>query len=66
MIFPNIRIPDSSVIADVYRSGAGHGVRKECLDSWVTSDGSYLGSSRICVEARWVNNGVDALISGTD
>jgi hypothetical protein len=63
MIFPNMRIPDTSVIADIYRFGAGHSVRTESLDTWITSDGSHLGSGRIRVEARWAVNGVDALIS---
>lgn len=63
VIFQNMRIPDSSVIMDIYRAGDGRANRTENLKSWGTTDGARLESRRVHVEARFSNGGVDALIS---
>jgi hypothetical protein len=63
LVFPNMRIPEDSIIAEVYRAEAGHDVRIENLDSWLTTDGTRLRPRSVRVEARWAHNGVDALIT---
>src|SRR5581483_431288 len=63
IVFPNMRIPADSVIAEVFREGAGQGVRIENLDSWVATDGTQLRRRPVSVEARWSYDGVDALLT---
>jgi hypothetical protein len=63
IIFPNMRVPDDSVIAGVFKAGTGGCVQIEDLDSWASSDGTTLDSCRVRIEARWARDGVDALVA---
>lgn len=63
IIYPNMRIPEGSVIAEVFEAGSGQGVRTEDLGSWTSSDGTTLAAHSVRVEARWARGGVDALLA---
>lgn len=62
IIYPNMRVPENCVIAEVFREGTGESVRLEDLASWASSDGSTLDTCPVRVEARWARDGVDALV----
>jgi hypothetical protein len=51
MIYPNMRIPDDSVIAEIFNKRTGECAEIEDLASWTSSDGTTLGSCRVRVEA---------------
>jgi len=61
-IFPNMRIPERSVIHRVF-DGIEHAQANENLSWWETSEGGVLQSHPIVVEARRSWNAVDALIA---
>jgi hypothetical protein len=63
VIFPNMRIPEDSVIAEVFRRGTGESIRIENLGSWTGSDGTMLARRTVRVEARWARDGVEALVT---
>jgi hypothetical protein len=62
-IFPNMRVPDESVIHRVFEAGAGAEGAVEDLSWWESSDGTRLPPKKVMVSARYSWNGVDALIA---
>lgn len=62
VIFPNMRIPDRSIIAKVFAGEATGDQATEDLSWWESSDGGKLPKMRITVQARSGWDGVRALI----
>jgi hypothetical protein len=58
----NMRVPERSVIHEVFRLG-GNRSAIEDLNWWTASSGTVLPSMRIRVEARSVRDRVDALVT---
>lgn len=61
-IFPNMRVPTSSVIHKVFTGEVAQTEAVEDLAWWSTSDGKTLSSRRIRVRARRYGDGVQALL----
>jgi hypothetical protein len=61
-IFPNMRVPTSSVIYKVFTGETSKGEAIEDLAWWSTSDGKALSPLRVRVRARRSGVGVQALI----
>lgn len=62
-IFPNMRVPEESVIYRVFSDGAGELEAEEDLSWWESSDGSRLKAEPVLVKARFAWNSVEALIT---
>jgi hypothetical protein len=65
VIFPNMRIPERSVIAKVFQGEAAACQATEDLSWWESSDGGKLPKLRVTVQARCGWDGVRALIVPT-
>jgi hypothetical protein len=63
VIFPNMRIPDRSIIHKVFTGSAVDGQAVEDLAWWESSDGSRLPSAKVLVEARGGRDSVRAIIT---
>jgi hypothetical protein len=63
VIFPNMRIPDSSIINRVFAGDAVDGQAPEDLSWWESSDGSRLPNAKVLVQVRTSWGGVRALIT---
>jgi hypothetical protein len=63
VIFPNMRIPESSIINRVFAGDAVDGQAAEDLSWWESSDGSRLPSAKVLVQVRTSWDGVRALIT---
>jgi hypothetical protein len=61
-IFPNMRIPERSIIYRVFLGEQTDGQAVEDLSWWASSDGSCLPSARVFVQARSGWDGVRAII----
>jgi hypothetical protein len=62
-IYPNMRIPECSMIANVFDDGPAEGEAAEDLGRWTTSEGGRLADRPVQVQARRVWAGVEALIT---
>jgi hypothetical protein len=63
VIFPNMRVPDRSIIHKVFTGNAADGQALEDLAWWESSDGSRLPSAKVLVQARSGRDGVRAIIT---
>jgi hypothetical protein len=63
VIFPNMRVPERSVIYKVFSEGLSDAQAKENLSWWESSHGSQLHDWNIFVQARNAWDGVQALIT---
>lgn len=63
VIFPNMRIPERSIIAQMFREETSSDHAAEDLSWWESSDGSRLPSAKVSVEAKRCRDGVRALIT---
>jgi len=63
VIFPNMRVPDRSIINKVFTGSAADGEAVEDLAWWESSDGSRLPSAKVLVQARSGRDGVRAIIT---
>jgi hypothetical protein len=63
MIFPNIRVPERSVIYRVFSEKIDEAEAKENLSWWESSDGTQLPDADVFVQARSAWDGVQALIT---
>jgi hypothetical protein len=63
LIFPNMRIPERSVINRVYSGDPVEAQVVENLSWWESSEGSQLPDSSVLVQARSAWNGVEALVT---
>lgn len=63
VIFPNMRIPERSIINRVFAGDATDGQAAENLSWWESSDGGCLPSAQVLVQARSAWDGVRALIT---
>ena len=63
VIFPNMRIPDCSVIRKVFEGKIAEGEATEDLSWWESSDGGCLPSAKVLVQARSGWDGVRAILS---
>lgn len=61
-IFPNMRVPQQSIIFSVFSDGTGQAEAVEDLDFWESSDGARLKSQPVLVKVRFAWNSVEALI----
>lgn len=61
----NFRVPEASIVHEVFTDGRGHGVALECLSLWESSDGKFLKPTPIRVEVCKHFESVMALISDT-
>lgn len=61
-VHPNWRVPERSVIYQVYFGSAHYSEAVENLDWWETSSGNRLDRQQVRVQARKTMNSVDALI----
>jgi hypothetical protein len=61
-IHQNMRIPERSVIHNVFELGFGSAEADEDLAWWEVSDGSRLPSRSVRVKARYSGGGVEALV----
>jgi hypothetical protein len=59
----NMRVPETSIISQVFHGNAGHGAEQEDLAWWTTSDGKQLTSRSVEVEVRRRRDYVEALIT---
>lgn len=62
-IYPNMRVPEASVIHGVFDGSLLDGQRSEDLSWWTTSQGRKLSVRPIVVEARLVGDSVEALVT---
>jgi hypothetical protein len=62
-IFPNMRVPERSVIYRVFSEGIEKAEAKENLFWWESSDGTQLPDANVFVQARSAWEGVQALIT---
>lgn len=62
-IHHNMRVPEDSIIHQVFRSGANTGEQEENLSWWTTSDGQMLADRLVRVTARRRFDHVQALIT---
>lgn len=63
VIFPNMRVPERSLINRVFLGDAADGEGAENLSWWESSDGSRLPSARVFVQVRNTRECVLALIT---
>jgi hypothetical protein len=63
VIFPNMRVPERSIIKRVFTGDTTDGQAEEDLSWWESSDGSRLPSAKVHIEARSTRDGVRALIT---
>ena len=63
VIFPNMRVPDRSIINKVFTGSAAGGDALEDLAWWESSDGSRLPSVKVLVQARGGRDCVRAIIT---
>jgi hypothetical protein len=63
VIFPNMRVPERSVIYKVFAGETADGRAVEDLSWWESSDGSQLPVAKVLVQARSAWDGVRALIT---
>ena len=61
-IFPNMRIPEKSIIHQVFTAGAGSDEAEEDLSWWESSDGWRPRACPVRVMSRYSWDGVDVLI----
>jgi hypothetical protein len=62
VIFPNMRIPERSIISSLFKTSDGTRDAIENLSWWESSDGSRLPARKVLVQARKSWDGVQALI----
>lgn len=62
-IFPNMRVPDRSLIHRVFKGDARDGQALEDLSWWESSDGDRLPSCKVLVQARRSWHAVQALVT---
>lgn len=62
VVFPNMRVPERSVIHRVFSEGLAEAEAKENLSWWESSDGAQLRDLEVFVQARNAWEGVQALI----
>lgn len=62
VIFPNMRIPERSIIDRVFTGEAAGNEVVEVLSWWESSDGTLLPNAKILVQVRSCWDGVRALI----
>jgi hypothetical protein len=62
VVFPNMRVPENSVIYRTFKNGILYDEAQEDLSSWEASDGRKLPKQIIIVKTRYNWNGVDALL----
>jgi hypothetical protein len=62
VIYPNMRVPERSVIYRVFTRGFGRDRADEDLSWWEASDGTVLPQRGVRVEAKCMAGGVDALV----
>jgi hypothetical protein len=58
-----MRVPDRSIINKVFNGSAADGQAVEDLAWWESSDGSWLPSAKVLVQARRGRDGVRAIIT---
>jgi hypothetical protein len=63
VIFPNMRVPDRSIIYKIFTGSATDGQAVEDLAWWESIDGSRLPSAKVLVEARSGRDCVRAIIT---
>ena len=63
VIFPNMRVPDCSIIKKVFAGEVAQGEATEDLSWWESSDGGCLPNAQVLVHARSGWDGVHALIT---
>ncbi len=63
MIFPNMRIPERSVINRVFAGATRDCSAEENLNWWESSDGGHLPSTVVLVQAQKVWDGVVAILT---
>jgi hypothetical protein len=63
VIFPNMRVPDRSIIHRVFAGGTVTSPTVEDLSLWESSDGNHLPAAKVLVQARQAWDGVRALIT---
>jgi hypothetical protein len=63
MIFPNMRVPEHSIIYRLFSEGPTEAEAKENLSWWESSDGTQLKHLEVSVKARKTRDGVQALIT---
>jgi len=61
----NFRVPEASIVHEVFTNGREYGVAQECLSLWGSSDGKFLKPAPIRVEVCKHFESVMALISHT-
>ena len=62
-IFPNMRVPERSVIHRIFGDCGGHLEAIENLSWWEASDGTKLSAAKVLVKARYAWDSVDALVA---
>lgn len=62
-IFPNMRVPERSVLHRVFFEGIEKAEAKENLSWWESSDGTQLPDADVFVQARRAGEGVQGLIT---
>jgi hypothetical protein len=62
-IYPNMRVPECSVIHEVFSRGLTSASARESLADWESSDGTRLPDASVLVQARKNWDGVQALIT---
>ena len=63
VIFPNMRVPERSIIHRIFTDSVADGQAVEDLAWWESSDGSRLPSAEVLVQARSGRDGVRAIIT---
>jgi hypothetical protein len=63
VIFPNMRVPDRSIINKVFTGSVADGQAAENLAWWESSDGSRLPRAKVLVQARRGRDSVSAIIT---
>jgi|SRR5271156_6088058 len=63
VIFPNMRVPERSIIYKVFAGELDHAEAVENLSWWESSDGSCLPGAKVLVQARSAWGAVRALIT---
>jgi len=64
-MYPNWRVPQRSVIFQVFENATGSGEKLEDLEWWETSDGKRLDAKSVKVYAKLIGGSVFALITPT-
>ena len=54
--YPNMRVPESSIVSLGFHDAWGPQLGTEALDAWETSSGGPIGCGEIHLEAMWSGN----------